>query len=100
MAIITALISPCAGRRSCDFAGLAVAYGSYSGDLRQAESMQTFHNPTTGVQTFEMTVELTYGWTVRPGLLPQPDLQYIVNPGGNHAIPNALAAGMNVVFNF
>ena len=86
--------------RPRDYAGVAVAYGSYSGDLRQAETMQALHNPGIGVQTFEMTVELTYGWTVRPGLLVQPDLQYIVNPGGNHAIANALAVGMNVVFNF
>ena len=86
--------------RPRDFAALGVAYGSYSSDLRQAESMQALHNPAVGVQDFEMTVELSYGWTVRPGLLVQPDLQYIVNPGGNHAIANALAVGMNVVFNF
>ena len=47
-----------------------------------------------------MTLELTYGCAVRPGLLLQPDLQYIINPGGNKAIPNALAIGVNVVVNF
>jgi carbohydrate-selective porin OprB len=29
----------------------------------------------------------------------QPDLQYLINPGGNKAVPNALAIGLNVVFN-
>jgi carbohydrate-selective porin OprB len=47
-----------------------------------------------------MTLEWTYGWTVKPGLLVQPDLQYLINPGGNNAIPNALAIGLNVVFDF
>ena len=44
-----------------------------------------------------MTLELTYGYAVMPGLNLQPDLQYIINPGGNSAIPNALAIGVNVV---
>jgi hypothetical protein len=48
----------------------------------------------------QMTLELTYGCTVRPGLLVQASLQYLVNPGGDKAVPNALALGLNVVFNF
>ena len=47
-----------------------------------------------------MTLEWTYGCTVKPGLLVQPSLQYLINPAGNKAIPNALALGLNVVFNF
>jgi porin len=86
--------------RPRDFAGFGVAYGSYSNDLRRAEEVQALSDPAVGVQSWEMTLELTYGCTVRPGLLVQPDLQYIVNPGGNKAAPNALAVGVNVVFNF
>lgn len=86
--------------RPRDFAGLAVVYGSYSGDLRRAEELQAVTAPTTSVQTQEMTVELNYGWTVRPGLLMQPSLQYIVNPAGDKTIPNALAVGINLVFKF
>jgi porin len=86
--------------RPRDFAALGVAYGSYSDDLRQAEAMQAVNNPAVSVQNFEMTLELSYGCTIRPGLLVQPGVQYIVNPGGNDAIPNALATGINVVFNF
>jgi carbohydrate-selective porin OprB len=55
---------------------------------------------TVGVQSWEMTLELNYGCIVKPGLLVQPSLQYLVNPGGNKAIPNALAIGVNMVFNF
>jgi carbohydrate-selective porin OprB len=47
-----------------------------------------------------MTLEWNYGCTVKPGLLVQPCLQYLVNPAGNKAVPNALAIGVNVVFNF
>ena len=86
--------------RPRDFAGFGVAYGSYSGDLRRAEEFQALTNPATGVQRWEMTLEWTYGCTVKPGLLVQPSLQYIVNPGGNKAVSNALAIGVNVVVNF
>jgi porin len=81
------------------FAAFGVADGSYSGDLRRAEEVQVLTDPAVGVQNEEMTLELSSGCTVRPGLLVQPSLQYLVNPGGNRAIPNALAAGVNVVFN-
>jgi porin len=86
--------------RPRDFVAFGVAYGSYSGDLRQAEEVQTLTNPAVSVQNWEMTLEFTYGCTVRPGLLVQPDLQYLINPGGNKAVPNALAVGFNVVLNF
>jgi len=86
--------------RPRDFAGFGVAYGSYSGDLRRAEEVQAVTDPAVGVQSWEMTLELTYGCTVKPGLLVQPSLQYLINPGGNKAVPNALAIGVNVVFNF
>jgi porin len=86
--------------RPRDFAGLGVAYGSYSGDLRRAEEVQALTDPAVGVQSWEMTLELNYGCTVRPGLLVQPSLQYLVNPGGDKAVPNALAVGLNMVFHF
>src|SRR5262249_44911898 len=86
--------------RPRDFAALGVAYGSYSNDLRAAEEVQAMTDPAVAVQSWEMTVELSYGCTVRPGLLVQPGLQYLINPDGNKAIPNALAIGLNVVCNF
>jgi porin len=86
--------------RPRDYAGFGVACGSYSGDLRRAEGFQALTNPAVGMQNWEMTVELNYGCTVRPGLLVQPSLQYLVHPGGNNAIPNALAFGLNIVCNF
>jgi porin len=86
--------------RPRDFLACGVAYGSYSNDLRAAEEVQALTDPTVAVQSWEMTLELSYGCTVRPGLLVQPGLQYLINPAGNKAIPNALAIGANVVCNF
>jgi porin len=86
--------------RPRDFGAFGVAYGSYSTDLARAEEAQALTNPTVAVQSWEMTVELSYGCTVKPGLLVQPCLQCLINPAGNKAVPTALALGMNVVFNF
>jgi porin len=86
--------------RPRDFAAFGVAYGSYSSDLRHTEEAQALTAAAVGVQSWEMTVELSYGCTVRPGLLVQPSLQYLVNPGGDKTVPNALEIGVNVVFNF
>jgi porin len=84
--------------RPRDFAALGVVYGSYSARLQQPEEVQT--TPAIVAPNFEMTLEWTYGCTIRPGLVLQPSLQYIIHPKGNTAIPNALAMGINVVINF
>jgi porin len=85
-----------ARRRPKDFIGFAFVYGAYSRDLRHAEEIQPM---PARVQHFESTLELNYGWTIRPGLLLQPALQYIVHPNGNETLPNALAIGLNIVVN-
>jgi porin len=87
-------------RRPRDFAGFGVAYASYSPDLRRQEQFQALTNLAIGVQSWEMTIEFNYGCTVKPGFLLQPSLQYIINPGGNAPLPNALAAGVNIVLSF
>jgi porin len=85
-------------RRPKDFMGVAVVYGSYSGDLRRAEEAQP--DLSTGIQRFEMAVECNYGWRIRPGLLVQPDVQFLVHPNGNKAISSAVATGLNIVVNW
>ena len=77
-----------------------MAYGSYSGDQRRAEEVRAATSPSVAVKDYEMTLEWTYGYAVQPGLLLPPDLQFIINPGGNKAIQNALAIGVGVVVNF
>jgi porin len=86
-------------RRPKDFVGAAVVYGSYSADMAVAagNDVLTARSVASGVRDFEMTIEATYGLKLLPGLVLQPDLQYIVHPSGKASIPNALALGLNVV---
>jgi porin len=85
-------------RRPKDLAGFAVVYGYYSQDLRHAEEIQP--SSSIGVQQFEMALEGNYGVAIKPGLLFQPDIQYLVHPNGNQTAPNALAIGVNIVVNW
>ena len=82
--------------RPKDYIALGTAYGAYSTDLTTPEET----TPSPAMLDYEMTVELSYGCQVRPGLLVQPALQYIVHPGGDPSIPNALAIGANIVVSF
>jgi carbohydrate-selective porin OprB len=83
-------------KRARDFIGLAAVYCSYCRDLRDAEEIKL---APAGVQNFEMTLELNYGWTIRLGLLFEPDLQYVVHSNGNTRLHNALPIGLNLVLN-
>ena len=72
----------------------------FSSDLRGEQKALHKTDPSVAVQSCEMTLELSYGCQVRPGLLVQPALQYIVNPGGDRSVPGALAIGANIVVSF
>jgi porin len=60
------------------------------------------------VRDFETARELTYQWKLAENWFVQPDLQYIVHPGGNvtnpanstSAIPNALVIGTRATLRF
>ncbi len=41
----------------------------------------------------EMVIEFTYQAAITPCLVIQPDLQYIINPGGSNSLNNALIIG-------
>jgi porin len=47
-----------------------------------------------------MVFEASYQWQISPWVAVQPDLQYIVQPGGSTAIPNALVLGLSVSVDF
>jgi porin len=87
-------------RRPKDFIALGVAYGSYTAGLQQLQQAETPPVPLLVTRSFESTIEWTYGCVIKPGLVVQPSLQYIVHPKGITAIPNALAMGVNLVINF
>lgn len=44
-------------------------------------------------QDFEMLMELTHVFTITPWLSIQPDIQYVIHPGGSSEIPNAFVIG-------
>lgn len=47
----------------------------------------------------ETAIELFYGWQVRQWLTVKPDLQYIINPGGE-GLDDALVATLRVIVSF
>jgi porin len=58
-------------------------------------------NPSVGVQDYEMAIELFYRfYFYRHAVFFQPDLQYIVRPGGTGQIDNALVLGFHMGINF
>lgn len=48
----------------------------------------------------EMVLELTYQAQITPWLVLQPDLQYIINPGGSQNLNNALIIGGRAAITF
>jgi porin len=48
----------------------------------------------------ETNIELTYRAALTPWLTLQPDVQYVINPGGNPALRNALLVGLRVEVGF
>jgi porin len=87
--------------RPRDVAGFGIFYGRFSSDLRNAQRLAQRFDPTAGVKQEELVMEWNYTFRFRNGaFFFEPDLQYIIRPGGTGNIPNALVAGAQVGFNF
>jgi porin len=65
--------------RDRDTAAFALSYGGFSRDVPG--------------HTYELVLEWTYAIAVGRGLIVQPDLQYVINPGGRASVGNALVVG-------
>jgi porin len=96
--------------RPADIFGAAITYANVS---PAARGYDRDVNAATGlsapVRNFEAVIELTYIAQIIPGLNLQPDLQYIIHPGGNVADPlgsglapirNALVVGVTTQVRF
>ncbi len=68
--------------RNDDMTAFGFAYGSLSDDLENKD--------------YELMLELTYIIQATPWLQIQPDVQWIVHPGGSSDIPNALVIGFQL----
>jgi len=88
-------------QRPRDVAGFGIIYGQFSSDLRGAERLEQQSNPAVGVQDQETVLEWNYTFRFRNGaFFFEPDVQYIIRPGGNGNIPNALVVGAQTGINF
>jgi porin len=75
--------------RDNDTAGLSVGYvkvGNHASALDQDTA--NFNGGFAPVRGSETVVEATYQYQVNPWLQLQPDVQYVMNPGGGIANPN------------
>lgn len=72
--------------REKDTAAFALYYGGFSRDLPG--------------QTYELVLEWTYAIAVTRWLTVQPDLQYVINPGGRASVGNAVVAGAQLAVEF
>ena len=84
-----------------DVAGFGVVFGEFSSDLRGAEEREQLLIPTVGVQSHETALEWTYRFNFREGaLFLQPDVQYVIRPGGTGQLANAIVLGCQIGMNF
>lgn len=95
--------APLPGRPG-DVLTLGAAYTGISPDAATADRLA---RPSTRVRDYEAVVELEYQAQIRPGWTVQPDLQYLMHPGGNianpqgrGAIPSALVLGVRTTLTF
>ena len=83
---------PC---RKADRLGLAFAYGQVSPGYRTLAGQ-----PEIPGASFEAVSELTYSIQLTPAITLQPDLQYVLHPGGTRQYGNALVAGFRATVTF
>ncbi len=79
--------------RPDDRLGVAVAYARNGDDFKTQARLDADH-----VKTGEINIEVTYSTQVNDWLAIQPNLQYVINPGGLGNFSNALAAGVRLEF--
>jgi len=77
--------------RDDDTLGIGMGYAKVSDGVADAERDYNSNNPgsVVPVQSGETFVEVTYQYELTPWCDLQPDFQYLFNPGGGLANPNA-----------
>ena len=87
-------------RRDNDVAAFGVVYGQFSRDLRQGQRLARQTGIPATIQDDEMVLEWTYVAQVARWLAVQPNVQYVIKPGGSGATPNALVLGAQLSVTF
>lgn len=85
--------------RPNDQFGLAVTYYKLSHSLTRREELQQdldlpFTDGEYGVQSDALVLEANYNISVYRGIQLQPEIEYFVRPGGQHAVSNSLVLGL------
>lgn len=76
--------------RDDDVLGLAFGYAKISDRASDLDrDIRRFSGQNTPIRDYEAVIELTYQFALAPWWILQPDLQYIMHPGGNILPPNA-----------
>lgn len=89
------------GHWNDDFLAMALAYVRTNSRLTQfQEDRDTIRPGSVGIQTYGSILEIDYGARITPWFLIQPNLQYLINPGGAGKIPNALVLGIHTDVTF
>ena len=87
--------------RAQDFLGFGFTYTSLSEDARRLVRDADLLNGTDAPSPdYENIVEVTYQANLAPWLSVQPDLQYIMHPGGSSRYVNAFVVGVRTVITF
>lgn len=87
--------------RDEDVSMFGFAYGKWSNALESSQRDDRDTN-SSGLdpQEYELMFELSYKMQLRPWFFVQPDIQWIVNPGGRGDIDDALVTGTRIGFVF
>jgi porin len=81
--------------------GFAATHSSSRNAEYQTEFNELHPNEATAVgHGYEYTYEIFYSWQLVPSVSLQPDLQYIVHPGGTSQNSNVLVVGLKSVISF
>ena len=87
--------------RPMDMAGFGVIHGRFSNDLRDAQEREQLLDPLVGVQDYETVFEWSYrAYFRKSSVFFQPDLQYVMRPGGTGKVDNAFVVGCQIGINF
>ena len=78
-------------RRKDDQVGLSFAAVSFGGRYRRAQRLADAPS-----ERHEVVIEAVYNAIFAPWLSLQPDLQYVVNPGGDPRLRDALVVGVRI----
>jgi porin len=88
----TGLLATLSPDRAKDVLTVGVAYGGISPDAVASDRDMAAATPPYPIRNYELLFEVSYQAQIAPWWIVQPDLQYIVHPGGNVPDPNNPAA--------